>query len=61
MRPPAGSVSSAAAPWAPTTGTPPPEMAARIATAIEQRLRVVLEVAEQALEAHPNRSTQQVF
>jgi hypothetical protein len=38
-----------------------PEMAARIATAIEQRLRVVLEVAEQALEAHPTRSTQQVF
>ena len=33
-----------------------PEMATRIATAIEQRLRVVLEVAEQALEAHPNRS-----
>ena len=38
-----------------------PEMAARIATAIEQRLKVVLEVAEQALEAHPNRSTQRVF
>jgi hypothetical protein len=36
-------------------------MAARIATAIEQRLRVVLEVAEQALESHPNRSTQRVF
>jgi predicted ArsR family transcriptional regulator len=34
------------------------EMASRIATAIEQRLTVVLEVAEQALEAHPNRSTQ---
>jgi hypothetical protein len=33
-----------------------PEMAARIATAIVQRLTVVLEVAEQALEAHPNRS-----
>jgi hypothetical protein len=29
-----------------------PEMAARIATAIEQRLTVVLEVAVQALEAH---------
>ena len=28
-----------------------PEMAARIATAIEQRLTMVLEVAEQALEA----------
>jgi integrase len=38
-----------------------PEMAARIATAIEQRLRLVLEVAEQALEAHPNLSTQRVF
>jgi plasmid replication initiation protein len=30
-----------------------PEMAARIAAAIEQRLSVVLEVAEQALEAQP--------
>src|SRR5215218_8374155 len=30
-----------------------PEMAARIATAIEQHLTVVLKVAEQALEAHP--------
>ena len=38
-----------------------PEMAARIATAIEQRLTVVLEVAEQALQAHPNRSTRRVF
>ena len=38
-----------------------PEMATRIATAIEQRLTVVLEVAEQALEAHPSRSTQRVF
>jgi integrase len=38
-----------------------PEMAARIAMAIEQRLTVVLEVAEQALEAHPTRSTQRVF
>jgi integrase len=38
-----------------------PEMAARIAIAIEQRLTAVLEVAEQALEAHPRRSTQQVF
>jgi integrase len=37
------------------------DMAARIATAIEQRLRVVLKVAEQTLEAHPNRSTQRVF
>ena len=38
-----------------------PEMAARIATAIEQRLTVVLEVAEQALKAHPSRSTHRVF
>jgi integrase len=38
-----------------------PEMAARIVTAIEQRLRLVLEVAEQALEAQPSRSAQQVF
>jgi integrase len=38
-----------------------PEMAARIARAIEQRLRLVLEVAEQALAAHPNRSTHRVF
>ncbi len=37
------------------------EMAARIAVAIEQRLRLVLEVAEQALEADPHRSTQRVF
>jgi hypothetical protein len=37
-----------------------PEMAARIATAIDQRLRRVREVAEQALEAYPNRSTQRV-
>ena len=35
-----------------------PEMATRIATAIEQRLTVVLEVAEQALETQPHRSTQ---
>jgi hypothetical protein len=37
------------------------EMAARIAAAVEQRLRVVLEVAEQVLEAHPNQSTRRVF
>jgi hypothetical protein len=36
-------------------------MAARIATAIEQRLTVVLKVAEQVLESHPYRSTQRVF
>jgi len=28
---------------------------------IEQRLTVVLEVAEQALDGHPHRSTQRVF
>jgi hypothetical protein len=38
-----------------------PEMAGGIATAIEQRLTVVLKVAEQALEAHPSRTTQRVF
>jgi integrase len=38
-----------------------PEMAARIAIAIEQRLRLVLRVAEQALEAQPRRSSQRVF
>ena len=37
-----------------------PEMVARIARAIEQRLRLVLEVAEQAVESRPNRSTQRV-
>jgi hypothetical protein len=38
-----------------------PEMAARIAAAVEQRLTVVSNVAEQALEAQPHRSTQRVF
>ena len=38
-----------------------PDMAARIATAIEDRLRLVLEVADQALEAHSKRSTRRVF
>jgi integrase len=38
-----------------------PEMAARIADAIEQRLSVVLEVAEQVLEAQQSRSAQRVF
>jgi integrase len=37
-----------------------PEMAARIATAIEQRLTMVLEAAEQVLEAHPSRLAQRV-
>ena len=35
-----------------------PDMAGRIAIAIEQRLTVVLKVAEQVLEAQPRRSTQ---
>jgi integrase len=48
---------SGAAPYRHTT----PEMAARIAAAIEQRLTVVSKVAEQALEAHPSRSSQRVF
>jgi hypothetical protein len=38
-----------------------PDMAGRIAIAIEQRLTVVLKVAEQVLEAQPRRSTQRVF
>jgi integrase len=45
----------------PTTGTPPREMAARVAAAVEQRLRLVLEVAERALEEQPNRVTRRVF
>jgi hypothetical protein len=38
-----------------------PEMAARAADAIQQRLTVVLAVAELAVERHPNRSTLRVF
>jgi hypothetical protein len=38
-----------------------PEMAARVADAIQQRLRVALGVAELAVECHPNRSTLSVF
>jgi predicted ArsR family transcriptional regulator len=38
-----------------------PEMAARVAAAVEQRLRLALEVAEQALETDPNRSTRRMF
>jgi integrase len=38
-----------------------PEMAARVAAAVEQRLRLALEVAEQALETDPNRSTWRTF
>jgi hypothetical protein len=38
-----------------------PEMAARITAAVQQRLTVVLRVAEQTIENHPNRSTLRVF
>ena len=38
-----------------------PEMAARTVDAIQQRLTVVLGVAELAVERHPNRSTLSVF
>jgi integrase len=38
-----------------------PEMAARAVEAIQQRLTVVLGVAEQAVESHANRSTLRVF
>ena len=38
-----------------------PEMAGRITPAIQQRLTIVLEMAEQALGAPPNRSTRRVF
>jgi predicted ArsR family transcriptional regulator len=38
-----------------------PEMAARAVDAIQQRLTVVLAVAELAVERHPNRSTLRVF
>jgi predicted ArsR family transcriptional regulator len=38
-----------------------PEMAARAVDAIQQRLTVVLRVAELAVERHPNRSTLRVF
>jgi hypothetical protein len=38
-----------------------PEMAARAVEAIQQRLTVVLGVAELAVERHPNRSTLRVF
>jgi hypothetical protein len=37
-----------------------PEMAARVADTIQQRLTIVLEVAEVSLE-NPNRSTHRVF
>ena len=38
-----------------------PEMAARVVEAIQQRLTVVLGVAELAVESHPDRSTLRVF
>jgi integrase len=38
-----------------------PETAARVVEAIQQRLMVVLGVAELAVERHPNRSTLRVF
>jgi integrase-like protein len=38
-----------------------PEMAARVVDAIQQRLTVVLQVAERSLKKHPNRSTLRLF
>ena len=38
-----------------------PEMAARVVDAIQQRLTIVLQVAEESLENHPNRSAPGVF
>ena len=38
-----------------------PQMAARAVEAIQQRLTIVLQVAEESLENHPNRSTLRVF
>ena len=38
-----------------------PEMAARVVEAVQQRLAIVLEVAEQRLERNSNRSTLRVF
>jgi hypothetical protein len=38
-----------------------PEMAARVVDAIQQRLTVVLRVAERAVESYPDRSTFRVF
>jgi hypothetical protein len=36
-------------------------MAARVTAAVQQRLAVVLQVAEQIVENHPNRFTLRVF
>jgi hypothetical protein len=38
-----------------------PEMAARATAAVQERLTVVLQVAEQTLETHENRSALRVF
>jgi hypothetical protein len=38
-----------------------PEMAARVIDAIQQRLTIVLQVAEESLENYPNRSAPGVF
>ena len=38
-----------------------PEMAGRVVEAIQQRLTIVLRVAEETLENHPNRSALRVF
>jgi hypothetical protein len=38
-----------------------PEMAMRVIDAIERRLMLVLDAAEQALEVYPNQSTLSVF
>ena len=38
-----------------------PEMATRAADAIQQRLTVVLQVAERAVESYPSRSTSREF
>ena len=38
-----------------------PEMATGVVDAIQQRLTIVLRIAEQALEGHPNRSGLRVF
>ena len=38
-----------------------PEMAARVVDAIQQRLKIVLGIAELAVDGHPNRSTLRVF
>jgi hypothetical protein len=38
-----------------------PEMAGRVVDAIHQRLTIVLQVAEQAVERHPNRSEFRAF